>query len=67
MQIPLPLTFSCPRYIAAYKAMALRVERGLGLPADAVPQLSSEPTRLEIKEARDQLELIIQSFLSAQL
>ena len=58
------------RYIAAYQAMALQATQGLGIPSDAMPKLSThgqQPTLQAIREARNHLELMIQSFLSASL
>lgn len=58
---------SLDRYITAYKAMALQAEQGLGIPKAAMPTLAANPTISEIQVARNHLELMIQSFLSASL
>ena len=54
------------RWTSAYKEMCSDA-RIMGIPASALPQLPQNPTKEDLRSARDYLNLMIQSFLSAGL
>jgi hypothetical protein len=54
------------RWTEAYKQMS-RDAQELGIPASVIPKLPDTPTKEELRQARDHLERMIQSFLSAGL
>jgi hypothetical protein len=54
------------RWAAAYTQMS-RDAQELGIPASAIPPLSANPTKEELRQARDHLDRMMQSFLSAGL
>lgn len=54
------------RWAAAYKQMS-RDAQELGIPLPAIPPLPANPTKEELRQARDHLDRMMQSFLSAGL
>ena len=54
------------RWTQAYKQMASDA-RDIGIPASAIPALPDNPTKEDLRRARDLLNGIIQSFLSSGL
>ena len=54
------------RWTAAYDAMCNDAVR-IGIPASALPLLPNNPSEVQLREARDLLNLIVMSFMSAEL
>lgn len=54
------------RWTVAYKQMS-RDAQDIGIPASVIPQLPPNPTKDELRQARDHLDRMMQSFLSAGL
>ncbi|KAL4426973.1 hypothetical protein ABPG77_009534 [Micractinium sp. CCAP 211/92] len=54
------------RWAAAYHEMAADA-RQLGIPASAIPALPDHPTAEQLRAARERLEGMVASFLSAGL
>lgn len=59
-------TSTIERWTAAYQQM-VRDAQDLGIPASVIPKLPANPTKEELRQARDHLDRMVQSFLSAGL